>query len=679
MRPPTDFQDLSLRFSEEDLVLATNQFAPDRLLGRGSHGSVYRGRLRDGYEVAVKVLAVKHGYTDVSGFADEIVVLSRYRHPNLVTLMGYGISQDSTYLVYELLAGGDVASRLQACQRRPFAWAARVEAARGACYGLSYLHGSTPRAFHRDVKSANILLDRAGNAKLADFGLAGIATSIDGDMACERVSGTPGYACPEYVRTGRISESSEVFSFGVVLLELLLNLRPAVMGSGGSTIFPILQTVLPQSADARQRTLAALDASAQWPASSAASLAQLALHSIAAEQQLRPGFRGIAEELSRIAEEGSETDSKHPGASDFDWLASNSVAAVNQEEDLPTKTWYSDRSALPATKTWKAGREKEDRGRDFGLDLPATCSLATTKQLEPPTKTWYSNREEPPTKTWRFAQKEKEKVPLLQGLTSGEDENKSQNTSPFAKAILKNLSFLGADEQACNENAACVEKAACPESLETIAGCAGNWRNSQGVRISVFDGKFTTDHGETGSVDWQNSSDCSLEFDGQICHGRLAADGSLSWSDGDVWRPEAELEASHEPAVLQTSAFEGRWASKAGLRISIRNAKVTIENGEVLGSLSSPDGRRCALTQLGGGLRRGWLAPDGSVRWCDRDIWHRANSWNDEVDAVASLRFEADPCSKTQDEIQQTWFHFLSERTAWKINPAEPQCTPVQR
>lgn len=788
-----DFQDLSLQFSKEDLVLATNQFSSERLLGKGSHGSVYRGRLRDGYEVAVKVLPVKQGHTDVSGFADEIVVLSRYRHPNLVTLMGYGISQDSTFLVYELLAGGDVASRLLACKRRPFGWAARVEAARGACYGLSYLHGSTPRAFHRDVKSANILLDRTGNAKLADFGLAGIASSIDGDIACERVSGTPGYACPEYVRTGRISEGSEVFSFGVVLLELLLNLRAAVMGSGGSTIFPIFQTVQPQSTGAQHRTLAALDATAQWPATLAAGLAQLALRSIAVEQQMRPGFRGLAEELGRLAEEDFDTglESLAPSSMEENQEADMPTKTWRQasmgcqdsldrlrfkEEELPTKTWHS-KHELPATKTWDAAQEAgsvTDKDRDFGLDLPPTCSLAATKQFEPPTKTWYSVREEPPTKTWLSAQQDK--MPLLNGLSRDKDENKSEGGYLFAKAVLKNLSLLRASAPV-----------ACNQPAETVAGHAGRWRNSQGVGISVCDGRFTTDHGETGSVDWQSSTECSLQLDGEICHGRLAADGALHWSDGDVWKPEeaptasrdsgnelrdadvwqpevaleatrnssnelhwsgdnvwpadvalgatqnssnelhrsdgnvwqpkgaleatwdssnelhwsdrdvwqpgvalaASRDLGNEPASLRTGAFEGRWTSKSGQQIFIRNAKVTVES-EVLGTLSSPDGRRCTLEQVDGSLRRGWLAPDGSVRWCDRDVWCRGRGRNAELDAVASvnenaeqdtvasLRFEADPCSKTQDEIKQTWFQFLSERKAWNANPAELQCTPVQ-
>lgn len=134
--------------------------------------------------MAIKVIEVDED--DTSGFADEVLVLSKFRHPNLVTLMGWGSGLDADgcgrrYLVYELLEGGDVAGRLAKARGKsgaaptPFGWAERLWVALDAACGLSHMHNSTPRAFHRDIKSANILLDRSGTAKMADFGLSGIA------------------------------------------------------------------------------------------------------------------------------------------------------------------------------------------------------------------------------------------------------------------------------------------------------------------------------------------------------------------------------------------------------------------------------------------------------------------------------------------------------------------------
>merc|ERR1719498_233781 len=114
-----------------------------------------------------------------SGFMEEVRLLSKFRHPNLVILMRFARCGNQRFLIYELCRGGDVYHRLQKCTKRgaPFSWEQRISVAFDAACGLSHLHNSTPKVFHRDIKSPNILLDKNGNAKMADFGLAFLSNS----------------------------------------------------------------------------------------------------------------------------------------------------------------------------------------------------------------------------------------------------------------------------------------------------------------------------------------------------------------------------------------------------------------------------------------------------------------------------------------------------------------------
>jgi len=221
-----------LEYKYGDLRVATRGFSPDNRLGSGAAGAVYKGCLAGGTEVAVKVLADAEG---LDGFVEEVRMLSRFRHPNLVTLMGWGQHDTEKYLVYELLPGGDVSKKLEKAKRGevPFPWEQRLKVAMGAAAGLSYMANSKPKAFHRDIKPANILLDLYGVAKVADFGLSGTVHGKGTHLTVAQVAGTPGYACPVYIKEKKVSEQSEVYSFGTVLLELLVNEPPALAGLMG--------------------------------------------------------------------------------------------------------------------------------------------------------------------------------------------------------------------------------------------------------------------------------------------------------------------------------------------------------------------------------------------------------------------------------------------------------------
>jgi len=301
----SELREICLEYDKADIAVATENFSARRRLGKGNFGSVYKGTSRDGHEVAIKVLDV--GDDDsLSGFAAEVKVLSKFRHPNLVTLMGWGTGPGQRFLVYELLEGGDVAVKLHQCKTldgRNFDWAERLWVGLDAACGLSHMHNSTPKAFHRDIKSANILLHRDGTAKMADFGLSGIA-QVRGKttMTCQQISGTPGYVCPNYVQSGRVTEETEMYSYGQVLLELLLNLPPASFGYDGDIVFPINMAVMPEAPGALERSMAALDVKASWPPLLAREVADLALRCSDRDEGRRPQFADVALSLRQLCD-----------------------------------------------------------------------------------------------------------------------------------------------------------------------------------------------------------------------------------------------------------------------------------------------------------------------------------------------------------------------------------------
>lgn len=310
----------SLQYSYVDLAAATDGFRIERRLGAGAAGAVYRGVLRGGTEVAVKVLeAQAEGAGGMGGFEEELRVLSRFRHPNLVTLLGWGEAEADSrtkFLVYELMPGGDLCQRLLRSQSgaQPFVWQQRFRVALDAACGLSYMVNSTPRAFHRDIKPPNILLDAHGTAKMADFGLAAtIRKPGQGHLTVEQISGTPGYADPAYVQSGRVTEQSEVYSFGTVLLEMLLNERAALLGPRGEVLFPLVQIVQPAAPGALERILARLEVSAGWASpSKAADFAAMAL-SCVGRAETRPLFEGLFRQL-RLLSQGPTLLAARPSA-----------------------------------------------------------------------------------------------------------------------------------------------------------------------------------------------------------------------------------------------------------------------------------------------------------------------------------------------------------------------------
>ncbi|XP_057735691.1 receptor-like serine/threonine-protein kinase ALE2 [Arachis stenosperma] len=215
-------------FSLNELEKATNNFDSSRILGEGGFGLVYKGILNDGRDVAVKILK-RDDQRGGREFLAEVEMLSRLHHRNLVTLLGICIERKTRCLVYELVPNGSVESHLHGADKEtsPLDWNSRMKIALGAARGLAYLHeDSNPCVIHRDFKSSNILLEDDFTPKVSDFGLARTALEEGNKHISTHVMGTFGYLAPEYAMTGHLLVKSDVYSYGVVLLELLTGRKP---------------------------------------------------------------------------------------------------------------------------------------------------------------------------------------------------------------------------------------------------------------------------------------------------------------------------------------------------------------------------------------------------------------------------------------------------------------------
>ncbi|KAJ9546540.1 hypothetical protein OSB04_019083 [Centaurea solstitialis] len=207
------------------LESSTNNFAESEILGEGGFGCVYKARLDDSLFVAVKRL--DGGSQDaIKEFQTEVDLLTKIQHPNIITLLGYCVHNETRLLVYELMHNGSLETQLHGpSSGSNLTWHCRMKIALDTARGLEYLHENCkPSVIHRDLKSSNILLDSSFNAKLSDFGLA----VMDGAQNKNNIklSGTLGYVAPEYLLDGKLTDKSDVYAFGVVLLELLLGRRP---------------------------------------------------------------------------------------------------------------------------------------------------------------------------------------------------------------------------------------------------------------------------------------------------------------------------------------------------------------------------------------------------------------------------------------------------------------------
>ncbi|PKA62886.1 Serine/threonine-protein kinase BRI1-like 1 [Apostasia shenzhenica] len=209
------------------LMEATSNFSSETLVGSGGFGEVYRAQLKDGPIVAIKKLIQVTGQGDRE-FTAEMETIGKIKHRNLVPLLGYCKVGDERLLVYEFMRFGslDVALHDRSKSLR-LNWSARKKIAIGSARGLAFLHHSCiPHIIHRDMKSSNVLLDENLEARVSDFGMARLVNALDTHLSVSTLAGTPGYVPPEYYQSFRCTAKGDVYSYGVVLLELITGKKP---------------------------------------------------------------------------------------------------------------------------------------------------------------------------------------------------------------------------------------------------------------------------------------------------------------------------------------------------------------------------------------------------------------------------------------------------------------------
>ncbi|KAM7492367.1 hypothetical protein LguiA_035288 [Lonicera macranthoides] len=299
--------DKSVEFSYEELSKATDDFSLSYKIGQGGFGAVYYAELR-GEKAAIKKMDMQASRE----FLAELKVLTHVHHLNLVRLIGYCV-EGSLFLVYEFIENGNLSQHLRGSERDPLPWATRVQIALDSARGLEYIHEHTvPVYIHRDIKSANILIDKNFHAKVADFGLTKL-TEVGSTSMPTRLVGTFGYMPPEYAQYGDVSPKIDVYAFGVVIYELI-SAKEAIVKENGSVseskgLVALFDEVLGKP-DPKEDLGKLVDPrlGENYPLDSVRKMAQLAKACTHEKPELRPSMRSIVVALMTLSSSTEDWD-----------------------------------------------------------------------------------------------------------------------------------------------------------------------------------------------------------------------------------------------------------------------------------------------------------------------------------------------------------------------------------
>ncbi|KAL1541201.1 putative serine/threonine-protein kinase pix13 [Salvia divinorum] len=295
----------SLRiFTFAELRAATRNFRSDTVVGEGGFGKVYKGWL-DSKSGSTVVAVKKLNSESLQGFQEwqsEVNFLGKLSHRNLVKLLGYCWDDTELLLVYEFMQKGSLENHLfgRGAAVQPLPWDTRLKILIGAARGLAFLHASDRKVIYRDFKASNILLDSSYHAKLSDFGLAKLGPTASKSHVSTQVMGTYGYAAPEYVATGHLYVKSDVYGFGVVLVEMLTGLR-ALDTNRPEKQHNLVDWIKPSLQD-RRKLKGVMDShlEGRYPSRSALQISHLALNCIESDPKNRPSMQEIVETLEEI-------------------------------------------------------------------------------------------------------------------------------------------------------------------------------------------------------------------------------------------------------------------------------------------------------------------------------------------------------------------------------------------
>ncbi|PHT43082.1 Chitin elicitor receptor kinase 1 [Capsicum baccatum] len=299
--------DKSVEFTYEELATATNDFSIANKIGQGGFGAVYYAELR-GEKAAIKKMDMEA----TREFLAELKVLTNVHHLNLVRLIGYCV-EGSLFLVYEYVENGHIGQHLRGTGRDPLPWSKRVQIALDSARGLEYIHEHTvPVYIHRDIKTANILIDKNFHAKVADFGLTKL-TEVGSSSLQTRLVGTFGYMPPEYAQYGDVSPKVDVYAFGVVLYELISAKEAIVKPDGSVTeskgLVALFEEVLNQPyPDEDLPKLVDPRLGDDYPLDSVRKMAQLAKACTHENPLIRPSMRSIVVALMTLSSSTEDWD-----------------------------------------------------------------------------------------------------------------------------------------------------------------------------------------------------------------------------------------------------------------------------------------------------------------------------------------------------------------------------------